>query len=292
MRSMTGYGRIEKVIDNYSYTVEIKSLNGKYHYLKTSLSGIFSPLEVKINNYMKNNFKRGNISLYIDIRFLNPDDFVEIDLDLAKSYHSALTKLSSELHLTDDVSLDILTKFREIIKIRISEQEIEKIWSGLKVVLDEVSHKTIISQKNEGEDLKKIFKEYLNELSEYVLEIENNSKEMKILFKEKIEKNLSDLIEDKDKIDSDRLELEIALLAERYDISEEIERLKSHINRFEKIIESKDDIKGMNLDFISQEMHREFNTIASKSKSIIITNISVEGRATVNKIREQAQNVM
>jgi len=290
MRSMTGYGRIEKIIGNYNYSVEIKTLNGKYSNVKTSLAGIFSPLEIDVQNLVKTKLNRGNISVYIDIRFMNPEDFVDIDLGLAKSYSTALNKIANELHLSDEVNLDVLTKFREIIKIKIQEEKQEEIWEGLKTVLEETISKVIEFQKTEGQDLQNILLSNVDKLKEMVEKIESMSNDMKDEFRKRITENLNEIL-DSDKINEDRLELEVALLAERADISEEIDRLKSHLNRFTKIINSENESKGQKLDFLCQELHREFNTIASKSKITDITNLSVDGRVIVNKLREQVQNV-
>lgn len=291
MRSMTGYGRIEKIINDYNYSVEIKSLNGKYSNLKTSIAGIFSPLEIEVQNLVKKYFKRGNISVYIDIRFLNPQNFVDIDLGLAKSYHSALQQMTSELHMSDDVSLDVLTKFREIIKIKVEEEAMNKIWKGLEEILLETIEKVKVFQIEEGEKLKTVLLGYIDDIEKIVNDIQNTAVDMKDTFKERLENNLKELLNNSELINEGRLELEVALLAERADISEEIERLKSHIKKFRDIVNSEDELMGQNLDFLSQEMHREFNTIASKSKLIELTNLSVEGRGLVNKIREQVQNV-
>ncbi|SDC68050.1 YicC/YloC family endoribonuclease [Geotoga petraea] len=290
MRSMTGYGRIEKIIGDYNYSVEIKTLNGKYSNVKISLASIFSSLEIDIQNLIKSKLNRGNISVYIDIRFMNPEDFVDVDLGLAKSYSTALDKIASELHLSDEVSLDVLTKFREIIKIKIKEEKQEEIWEGLKNVLEETIEKVIEFQKHEGEDLKSILLSNVDELKEMVKKIENLSNDMKEEFRKRIKENLDEIL-DSEKINEDRLELEVALLAEKADISEEIDRLKSHLSRFTKIINDENESKGQKLDFLCQELHREFNTIASKSKITDITNLSVDGRVVVNKLREQVQNV-
>jgi len=233
MRSMTGYGRIEKIIGNYNYSVEIKTLNGKYSNVKTSLAGIFSPLEIDVQNLVKSKLNRGNISVYIDIRFMNPEDFVDVDLGLAKSYSTALDKIANELHLSDEVNLDVLTKFREIIKIKIKEEKQEEIWEGLKEVLQETIDKVVEFQKNEGQDLQEILISNVDKLKEMVEKIESQSDEMKDEFRARIKENLEEILES-EKINEDRLELEVALLAERADISEEIDRLKSHLSRLQR----------------------------------------------------------
>jgi uncharacterized protein (TIGR00255 family) len=130
----------------------------------------------------------------------------------------------------------------------------------------------------------------VDKLNEMVENIEKLSNDMKEEFRARIKENLNEILES-EKINEDRLELEIALLAEKADISEEIDRLKSHLSRFTKIIKGDNESKGQKLDFLCQELHREFNTIASKSKITDITNLSVDGRVTVNKLREQVQNV-
>jgi uncharacterized protein (TIGR00255 family) len=221
---------------------------------------------------------------------MNPEDFVDVDLGLAKSYSTALDKIANELHLSDEVNLDVLTKFREIIKIKIKEEKQEEIWEGLKTVLEEAIEKVIEFQKHEGDDLQNILMSNVEKLNKMVEDIENLSNDMKEEFRARIKENLNEILES-EKINEDRLELEVALLAEKVDISEEIDRLKSHLSRFTKIIKGDNESKGQKLDFLCQELHREFNTIASKSKITDITNLSVDGRVVVNKLREQVQNV-
>jgi uncharacterized protein (TIGR00255 family) len=291
MRSMTGYGRIEKVVGNYNYTVEIKSLNGKYLNLKTSLAGIFSPLELKLQDYLKKHFGRGNLNVYVDIRFVNPENFVQIDGGLAKAYYHALSKIKTDLSMNDDITLDILTRFKEIIRINLDEQSMDEVWSGLSQCLNDVIIEVKKFQNREGLNLKVLLDDYIKQLSDIVESIYSESLKMKEEFMQKLNDDLNQLLKPDTKINPERLELEVALLAERSDISEEIERLKIHLKRFREIMESPEELKGQNLDFLSQEMHREFNTIASKSKIAEITNYSIDGRVIVNKVREQVQNI-
>jgi len=293
MRSMTGYGRITKNIGDYSYNVEIKSLNSKNLNINTSISPLFSPLELHIQNLVKKYFKRGTLRISIDIKLLKTDNIIDIDLGLAKAYYNALNNLINELHLADDVNLEDLLKFKDIVKISIDEKTIDDIWEGMKEVLKEVIEIVLEYQKEEGKDLKDFLNNYLNELESIVIKIEENAQQMKEKYREQVKHNVNSLISNIDNIDENRLEMEIVLLAERADISEEMDRLKSHIRRFKNFLEneSNNDSIGQELDFICQEMHREFNTIASKSKILDITNLSLEGRSLVNKIREQVQNL-
>jgi uncharacterized protein (TIGR00255 family) len=293
MRSMTGYGRITKNIGDYSYNVEIKSLNSKNLNINTSISPLFSPLELHIQNLVKKYFKRGTLRISIDIKLLKTDNIIDIDLGLAKAYYNALNNLINELHLADDVNLEDLLKFKDIVKISIDEKTIDDIWEGMKEVLKEVIEIVLEYQKEEGKDLKDFLNNYLNELESIVIKIEENAQQMKEKYREQVKHNVNSLISNIDNIDENRLEMEIVLLAERADISEEMDRLKSHIKRFKNFLEneSNNDSIGQELDFICQEMHREFNTIASKSKILDITNLSLEGRSLVNKIREQVQNL-
>ncbi|KUK83611.1 MAG: Uncharacterized protein XD96_0254 [Petrotoga mobilis] len=293
MRSMTGYGRITKNIGDYSYNVEIKSLNSKNLNINASISPLFSPLELNIQNLVKKYFKRGTLRISIDIKLLKTDNIIDVDLGLAKAYYNALNNLINELHLADDVNLEDLLKFKDIVKISIDEKTIDDIWKGMKEVLEEVIETVLRYQKEEGKDLKDFLNSYLNELEDIVIKIEEDAHQIKEKYREQLKHNINSLISNIDNIDENRLEMEIVLLAERADISEEIDRLKSHIRRFKNFLENENnnDSIGQELDFICQEMHREFNTIASKSKILDITNLSLEGRTLVNKIREQAQNI-
>ncbi|AEX85944.1 hypothetical protein XO10_07660 [Marinitoga sp. 1135] len=290
MRSMTGYGRIEKNIGNYSYTVEIKSLNGKHLNIKTNLPWIYSSLELKVNDLLKKNFKRGSLSVYIDIRLLQPKSIIKIDKPLAKSYYDALNELAQYLHLSDSPSLDLLVKFKEIMRYSIDEEELLVIWEGLEEAVNIAIDKVISVQESEGEKIKGVILEYVEEIEKLTTLIEEKSGEMKEYYKNKLKESLKDLdlnIE----YNKERLEYEIALILERGDITEEIDRLKMHTKKFKEVVNSEKESIGQNLDFLAQEMHREFNTIASKSKLKEITAFSLDGRLYVNKIKEQVQNI-
>ncbi|SHE38281.1 TIGR00255 family protein [Marinitoga hydrogenitolerans DSM 16785] len=290
MRSMTGYGRIEENIGNYSYTVEIKSLNGKHLNIKVNLPWIYSSLEIKINDVLKKYFKRGSLNVYIDIRLLQPKDIIKIDKALAKSYFDALNELASYLHLNDLPNLELLVKFKEIMRYSIDEKDLELIWNGLEEALVKCIENTLEVQQSEGKKIKEVLKEYINKIEEITLEIEKYSSKMKEYYKEKLRESLKDMNLEVE-YNKERLEYEIALIAERGDITEEIDRLKMHVKKFREVIDSNLEVLGQNLDFLTQEMHREFNTIASKSKLKEITALSIDGRLNVNKIKEQVQNI-
>ncbi|GAB6189752.1 YicC family protein [Marinitoga arctica] len=290
MRSMTGYGRIEENIGNYSYTVEIKSLNGKHLNIKTNLPWIYSSLELKVNDVIKRYFKRGSLNIYIDIRLLQPKDIIKIDKALAKSYFDALNELASFLHLNDLPDLELLVKFKEIMRYSIDEKDLELIWKGLEQALLKAIEKVIGTQRSEGEKIKDVLLGYVNKIENTTLEIEKNTSKMKEYYKDKLKESLKDLDLEID-YNRERLEYEIALILERGDITEEIDRLKMHVKKFKEVLESSQESIGQNLDFLSQEMHREFNTIASKSKLKEITALSIDGRLYVNKIKEQVQNI-
>ncbi|KAF2955833.1 YicC/YloC family endoribonuclease [Marinitoga sp. 38H-ov] len=290
MRSMTGYGRIEENIGNYSFTVEIKSLNGKHLNIKTNLPWIYSSLELKINDVLKKYFKRGSLNVYIDIRLIQPKDIIKIDKALAKSYYDALNELASYLHLSDLPDLELLVKFKEIMRYSIDEKDLEDIWNSLEKVVIKAIDKVIETQESEGEKIYKVIIEYVDKIENITNEIEKYSKDMKLYYMEKLKESLKDLDLDIE-YNKERLEYEIALILERGDITEEIDRLKMHVKKFRDVSSSNIEAIGQNLDFLSQEMHREFNTIASKSKLKEVTALSIEGRLFVNKIKEQVQNI-
>ncbi|KLO23702.1 MULTISPECIES: YicC/YloC family endoribonuclease [unclassified Marinitoga] len=290
MRSMTGYGRIEENIGNYSYTVEIKSLNGKHLNIKVNLPWIYSSLELKINDLLKKYFKRGSLNIYIDIRLLQPKDIIKIDKALAKSYFDALNDLASYLHLNDLPNLELLIRFKEIMRYSIEENDLEIIWSGLEKAVLKSIEKTLEVQKSEGEKIKKVLITYIDKIEEITSEIKRYSSKMKDYYKEKLNESLKDL-DLEIEYNKERLEYEIALILERGDITEEIDRLNMHVKKFRELISSDLEVVGQNLDFLAQEMHREFNTIASKSKLKEITALSIDGRLHVNKIKEQVQNI-
>jgi len=288
LRSMTGYARAERILYGVNAFVELKTVNSKYLNVDVNIGDAFSELEMNVSRLIKENLKRGTVKARIDISLVDSDDFLQPDFGIASSIYNSLRSIRDRYGLAGEVSVDSMARFKEIFKSRPSEDLAEKIWNVIEGLLIEALDKLNIDREREGQTMSLALNEYLDRLETIAEELQVNSEDMVLYYRDFLKKKLGQISDSQ--LDDNRLEQEVTLLAEKADISEEIVRLISHIESFRSVMQS-DRESGVQLDFICQEMHRELSTVASKSKKLVITNLSVEGRTLVNKLREQVQNI-
>ncbi|TYB92317.1 MAG: YicC family protein [Kosmotoga sp.] len=286
--SMTGFAKAENEKNDIHCSVEIKSVNSKYLKIDANVSGGFSEIEVRTSRFLRERLKRGSIKVFIDIVFLKKTDVIQVDLGIAGAYYKALKTIADEFKIPDRVTLGVMSGMKDIMKYQVSRELNEKIWDCLEDALEEAIENLNKDRENEGKNLHRVLKDYLKKLDGVTDELEKTSSNFTDYYRDLISQRISELVDHE--LDSERLEQEVAILAEKADISEEIVRLKSHIESFSEILDDGNEV-GLRLDFLCQEMHRELSTIAAKSKKTEISSLSVEGRTLVNKLREQVQNV-
>jgi len=290
IKSMTGFGRVEKVSGPYQFRVEMKSLNSKGLNIINQLPGYLSMKEIELNNLVQEYVSRGKVQTRVQVKFLEPPKVLEIDKNVVRAYYSMLDEIVGELSLPEPVKLSDLLNFREVFRIELSDEEIENIWNHLVLILREALEKLVEERKKEGQKIGADLKRILEDLSSRVEEIEKISDQLPALYREKIKEEVEKILPQDVSVKEDILENHVAFMATKADIREEITRLRSHIKRALELIES-DEPVGMNLDFLGQEMLRELNTILSKSISGEITSLALEGKVLVSQFREQIQNV-
>ncbi len=290
MKSMTGYARVVETLDEYEITIEIKTLNSKYLNVSLSAPAFLAPCELDMNDIVRDYIKRGKVNIKVYLRFLSPPKGISIDKALAKAYHEALENLTIELGIPEPVKLEDLLRFKDVVRFEPTEDEIDKMCSCVLKVLKKALDKVIISREEEGEKLSKFLEEILDSMRDRLEKIERLSKDLIGYYAENLRENVKKIVPEDIVIDENIIETVIAVLAERADIKEEIDRLKSHISRAKALLRS-DEPVGAELDFLAQEMLREFNTILSKSKMVDISDLAIDGKVLVNSFREQVQNV-
>ncbi|PNE23016.1 hypothetical protein V511_03900 [Mesotoga sp. Brook.08.YT.4.2.5.1] len=288
LRSMTGYARVEKALRGVNAFVELKTVNSKYLNVDINIGDAFSELEMRASRFIKENLKRGTVRAKIDISLEDSDDLLQPDYGIASSIFNSLKTIKDRFELAGEVSVDSMARFKEIFRSRPSEDLADKIWSVIEELLIEALDQLNADREREGQNLALAMSEYLNRLEAIANELLTSSEDMVLYYRDFLKKRIETIFEGQ--FDENRLEQEVALLAERADISEEIVRLHSHLKSFRGVMRT-DKESGVQMDFICQEMHRELSTIASKSKKLAITNLSIEGRTLVNKLREQVQNI-
>jgi len=288
MESMTGYGYIEGVAEQFSYSVEIKSLNSRYLETNVNLPRILRNEENLYHSVLKNSFSRGKVDLSIEIFDWVDVKPVSLNVELIKKYYNELFQIHDRLMIREPLQFEsvlgldgIAQRERSIISDK-SQKDINK-------TMELVIKKTLEMRKKEGVATKKDIINSLSEITANTAEIKSAAKHIAKDKNDQLKKRIEALAGDK--IDDVRLYSEIAILADKIDINEEIVRLTDHLKKFKAIMKDRDQI-GKKLDFISQEMFREINTIVSKANSSEISHMGVEVKNHIDKIREQCRNIV
>jgi uncharacterized protein (TIGR00255 family) len=288
MESMTGYCYIEKSTPQFSFSVEIKSLNSKFLEIYANLPRILGKDENNITQILKNKFSRGKIVLTIEIFDWIEERRVSINSNVLKKYYTELKQIEKELKIENYFSGDILFSFDNVkrtSKSLLSKHSHDIIYNTLNIVMD----RTVKMRIKEGNAIKKDIQNSLNEISNNLIKIKEQYNDIsKILFN-KLKKNIESIT---DKPVSDvRLYTEVAILVDKIDINEEIIRLNDHIKKFKILMNDNSQI-GKKLDFLAQEMFRETNTISSKANNSEISYMGVNMKNHIDKIREHSRNII
>lgn len=287
--SMTGFGRGEYTEDNYSFIVDVRSVNHRYCDFSVRLPKSLLGLEDRIREYASSQISRGKVDIFVNYDSFGQDVDIKIDANLTKSYINCLKVIKDEFGINDDISLSLLTRFSDIFKIEKIEKEEDEIWNILKTALEKAFEELRNMKEREGQRLAEDIKMKLNDIKSVIDEIDNKADSFVKEYMVKLRERILELIQGV-ALDESRLMTEIAIMADKSSIDEEVVRLRSHVAEFEKTLDSKTSI-GRKLDFIVQEMNREVNTIGSKATDIDIINNVLNLKTQIEKIREQIQNI-
>ncbi len=288
--SMTGYGRGESSSDGITVGVELRSVNSRFLEVSSRLPRSLSLRENEIKEIIRGRISRGKINLVINVeREVEGQPPLKINISAARAYYKLLSQLKKAVKLTQPVRLEHLLQFSEILEQRETEGTDEQEWQITKDALGKALEELEQMRKDEGGELEADFRSRIRYLEGTLDEIESLSKEQVPLERDRLRERIKELIE-RAPVDENRLELEIALLADRLDVTEECVRFRSHNKFFLEAIE-KGDAAGRRLNFLVQEMNREANTIGSKSSSTEISHRVVKVKEELEKIREQLQNI-
>lgn len=291
VRSMTGFGRATSDDDSKrSFSIEIKSVNHRYLDMNIRMPKSMIALEEKMRKIISERLSRGKVDVFINYKSYSQDGSeAKANFELADSYVGCLKEIQKRYSLKDDLSLSLIAKFPDVINLVEKEENIEEIWQDMSKLLD-ISLNTIIEMREaEGKKLSEDIHKKLNDILGWVRNIEEKSLNVVDAYKQKLSDRLSELIGTTE-IDESRIAQEIVIFADKASIDEEIIRLKSHITQMITTLNLNEPI-GRKLDFIIQEMNREANTIASKSTDLDITNLVINIKNMIEKIREQIQNI-
>ena len=293
IRSMTAFGRARGSVGGKDITVEIKSVNNRFFDCSVKLPRAFSFLEEKIKPYLQaQGITRGKVDVFITVDLIDsPDVTVSVDEGYAAAYISALRTLGEKFGLKDDISVMTVAQNRDVFVIAKPEDDMEKDWADVRVVLEEAVEKFIAGRTREGGNIQSDITAKINAIRERVNEIEKLSESDTSTYRQKLEARLREMLSDNRIVfDENRILTECAVFADKIAIDEELVRLRSHFDGFEDILRSEEPV-GRRLDFLVQEINRETNTIGSKCQNSSIAKLVVDVKCEIEKIREQIQNV-
>lgn len=290
VRSMTGYGRAQKVLNGRDILVEIRSVNHRYYEYSSRIPRTFNYIDEKLKALLKTSVSRGKVEVSVSISNIEGRDTeIAINRGAAEGYVMALRSVSDELGLVDDLALSKLIKLPDIFNIQKTPDDEEQVWNDVSQVAKEALDRFVEMRAVEGERLKADVLEKADGILTMVGKVEEISPETVNRYRERLYKKLTEILESKD-IDQQRVLTEAAVFAEKIAVDEETVRLRSHIGQLREMLQSGEPV-GRKLDFIVQEMNREVNTIGSKAQDLNITRLVVDMKAEIEKIREQIQNI-
>ena len=295
MKSMTGFGLFRGQTSDVSIEVSIRSVNGRFlenrFHLPKSFYGFESDLKKKLNEVIK----RGTVDIYISRKVKNQSSTgkIVINAKLASEYLKSFRKLARDLQLKDEVKFEMIVRQPDIIQMEEPENVNTNEVQTLKRSFEAALKKLDIERVREGQALKKDLVKNIKDLQKLVLKVSKLRDEANKALQEKYEAKIKARMP-KDlsshNIDPQRIAQEIVIQLEKADINEEIVRLNEHLKNFEKLIELPV-VEGKKLDFYTQELLREVNTIGSKSQVAGITESIVESKTLIERLREQVQNI-
>ena len=290
LKSMTGFGRVEKAVGDKTFLIEIKSLNGKQFELNLKLHALLKPYEFNIRNMLSAQLQRGSVECAIVLKQTGTANTVSINTALIKTYYEPIGALAKELNVGADYALGAILRLPDVVTPATdSIQEAE--WQQFQTLLQEAVTEIDKHRMNEGSALQKDLEERINNILAYQEKVAT----LEPLRQHKIRENLVKLLEEKvgkEQYDANRLEQELIYYIEKIDLSEEQVRLKNHCDYFLNILSDDESSKGKKLSFVLQEIGREINTTGAKANDAGIQKIVVLMKDELEKAKEQVLNVL
>ena len=290
IKSMTGFGRAEYIDEKCRITAEIKAVNHKYLDCAIKIPKKIGFLETSVRTLLKDYINRGKVDVYITYEDYTEENVnLRYNRDIAKKYLTYLNEMAEEFGIENDVRVSTLSRYPDVFTLDEASTDENEIWADLEKVIRQAASSFVDSRIAEGENLKKDLCEKLDKMLTYVDEIEKRAPAIIEEYKKDLCEKVADLLADS-KIDESRILGEVTLYADRICVDEEIVRLKSHIGATKDALAG-DGSVGRKLDFIAQEMNREANTILSKSSDLLTSDIAINLKTDIEKVREQIQNI-
>lgn len=288
--SMTGYGRARGEKGGMDLTVELKSVNSRYFEYSSRMPRSFAFMEDRLKKLVNEKVARGKLELCVSVVNLSEQETrIVPNLELAGQYLSAMRQMAQELKLEDDVTLSVLARQPDVFASVRAQQDEQALWENVSEIAQQALEAFLQMRRTEGEKLKEDIETRLCRLEQMVGQVEQGSEQRVKAYTERLYERLKAVLGDRS-VDDARVLTEADVFADKTAVDEETVRLRSHIKQYREILQL-DEPVGRKLDFLTQELNRETNTIGSKCSDLDITKLVVEMKAEIEKIREQVQNM-
>ena len=290
IKSMTGFGRAEIADEERKFTVEMKSVNHRYLDINLRMPKKLSIFEASIRNLLKEYIQRGKVDVFITYEdFTQKRVNIKYNREIAAEYLGYLRDMCSEFQLKDDICVSHLSKYPEVFVMEEQSLDEKELWSFLEQGITQAACQFVDERKKEGAHLKEDIITKLDGMNDKIHLVEQRAPEILKEYRAKLEERTRELLADS-QIEDSRIAAEVVLFADKICTDEETVRLRSHVNNMKNVLQEGDGI-GRKLDFIAQEMNREANTILSKANDLETSNIAIDLKTEIEKIREQIQNI-
>lgn len=291
IRSMTGFGRCEITEGDRKFTVEMKGVNHRYLDANIRMPKKLNLFEAQIRNVLKQSVQRGKVDIFITYEDLSDSQVsLKYNEKLAEEYLYYFKKMEETFSLENDIRVSSLSRYPEVLTMEEQVMDEDELWIGLEKALDGAISNFVEAKSLEGENLKKDLISKLDRMLELVSYIEERAPEIMAEYREKLETKVRELLTDS-QIEESRIAAEVVLFSDKMCTDEEVVRLRSHVQHMRDCLLSDESGIGRKLDFIAQEMNREANTILSKANDLRTSNIGIELKTEIEKVREQIQNI-
>ena len=290
IKSMTGFGRCEFTDEKRKFTVELKSVNHRYLDINIKMPKKLNFFESSIRALLKEYIERGKVDVYITYEDYTEDNYaLKYNAALATQYLDYLNSMAEEFGLENDIRVSNLSRYPDVLVMEEQDVDEQELWDGLERALRGACEQFVASRIKEGENLKIDLIDKLDHMISYVDFIEKRSPQIMEEYHRRLEDKIKEILGDR-QMDDGRIATEVTIYADKVCVDEETVRLRSHINTTKETLLEGGSI-GRKLDFIAQEMNREANTILSKANNIEISDTGINLETSIEKVREQIQNI-
>lgn len=296
VQSMTGYGRGTVVEKDFSFSIEIKTVNHRYTELNLRMPRFLNPVENRIRKLLLAKIQRGHVDVFINASYTGTEGRkVTIDKGLAKAYHDSLEELTSLLQVpaeTGQQELFFIADRPDVLVPAEADIDLDSLWPGMESAVNEALDHLVAMRRTEGENISRDVAARIGRIESQLENLQQRAPETVVAYRERLTRQLKELLAEAGTgpLDESRIIQETAIYADRVNVTEEMVRLHSHLDQFGRLLAEEKPV-GRRMDFLVQEMNREANTIASKAGDAQMIQTIVDMKSEIEKVREQIQNI-